>query len=85
MFRFAHPEYLYALYIIPVLIGIFWLINRKRKKVLENFAEKKLHNVLLPAYSSFKEKIKLGVLTLAIVFLIIAAAIISAPFGSFSA
>ena len=74
MFRFAHPEYLYALYIIPVLIGIFWLLNRKRKKVLENFADKKLHSILLPYYSSFKEKIKLGVLTLAIVLLIVAAA-----------
>ena len=73
MFRFAHPEYLYALYVIPVLIGVFWLINRKRKKVLESFAEKKLHNILLPSYSSFKGKIKFGVLSFAIVLLIVAA------------
>lgn len=74
MFRFAHPEYLYALYIIPVLIAVFWLMNRKRKKALEDFADKKLHHILLPAYSSMKEKIKSGVLTFAIILLIIAAA-----------
>jgi Ca-activated chloride channel family protein len=74
MFRFAHPEYLYALYLIPVLIGIFWLVNRKRKKMLENFADKKLHRVLLPSYSGFKEKIKLGLICIAIMFLIVAAA-----------
>jgi Ca-activated chloride channel family protein len=74
MFRFAHPEYLYALYLIPVLIGIFWLVSRKRKKMLENFADKKLHKVLLPSYSGFKEKIKLGLICIAIMFLIVAAA-----------
>ena len=74
MFRFAHPEYLYALYLIPVLIGIFWLVNRKRKKVLENFADKKLHKVLLPSYSGFKEKIKLGLVCFALILLIVAAA-----------
>jgi Ca-activated chloride channel homolog len=74
MFRFAHPEYLYALYLIPVLIGIFWLVNRKRKKMLENFADKKLHKVLLPLYSGFKEKIKLGLICIVIMFLIVAAA-----------
>ncbi len=74
MFRFAHPEYLYALYIVPVLVGVFWFISRKRKKVLENFADKKLHDVLLPSYSGLKEKIKSGVLCLAIILLIVAAA-----------
>ncbi len=74
MFRFAHPEYLHALYIIPVLIGIFWYLNRKRKKALENFADKKLYHILLPAYSSAKEKMKLGIFTLAIILLIVAAA-----------
>lgn len=74
MFRFAHPEYLYALYIIPVLIGTFWYLNRKRKKVLSDFADKKLHHILLPAYSGIKEKIRSGVLAFALILLIVAAA-----------
>lgn len=74
MFRFAHPEYLHALYLVPVLVVIFWYIGTKRKKALENFAEKKLHPVIISSFSGIKDKIKFGLLTLAIIFLIVAAA-----------
>ena len=74
MFRFAHPEYLHALYLIPVLVLIFWYLGTKRKKALENFAERKLHHVIISSFSSFKDKIKFGLLTFAILLLIVAAA-----------
>ncbi|MDX1667201.1 MAG: VWA domain-containing protein [Saprospiraceae bacterium] len=32
MFQFEHPEYLYYLWIIPVLILLVWLFSRSRKK-----------------------------------------------------
>ena len=74
MFRFAHPEYLYALYFMPLLIVLYWFINRKRKKVLENFAEKKMHSVLFPLHSSLKGVLKFGILLAAILLLIVSAA-----------
>lgn len=74
MFRFAHPEYLNVLYIIPVLIILFWYLNRNRKKLLENFADKKLHRILLPDFSGIKNWFKAGLILFALVLLIVAAA-----------
>jgi len=74
MFRFAHPEYLYALYAIPVLIVLFWYLNKQKKKLLETFAVKKLHKILFPSYSNVKNIIKFGIILFSLVLLILAAA-----------
>ncbi|MBT8386916.1 MAG: VWA domain-containing protein, partial [Ignavibacteria bacterium] len=74
MFRFANPEYLNALYLLPLLILVFWLISRNKKKLLDNFADKNLHNILLPSNSYIKKWIKLSVILTAVACLVIAAA-----------
>jgi Ca-activated chloride channel homolog len=74
MFRFAHPEYLYGLYAIPLIVFFFWYVARRRKNQLYKFADTKLQAVILPDYSRLKYWIKSSMFTLAIVFLILAAA-----------
>jgi len=74
MFRFANPEYLDALYIIPVLILLYWLYRKNRSKLLQNFSERKLHNVLFPSFSGIKNTIKFSIIIISLCFLIIAAA-----------
>ena len=74
MIKFAHPEYLNALYIIPVLIVIFWFLHKNRNRLLEKFAAKELHTVIVSSYSNLKHYIKFGVIFLALACLIIAAA-----------
>ncbi|HVO75673.1 MAG TPA: VWA domain-containing protein [Ignavibacteriaceae bacterium] len=74
MFRFAHPEYLNAFYLIPVLILVFWFLSGNRNKILERFADKKLHRVLLPFFSKGKNIIKFSLILLSFALLIIAAA-----------
>jgi Ca-activated chloride channel homolog len=74
MFRFANPEYLDALYIIPLLILLYWLYRRNRSKLLQNFSERKLHNVLFPSFSGIKNTIKFSIIIISLCFLIIAAA-----------
>jgi Ca-activated chloride channel family protein len=74
MFRFAHPEYLNALYLIPVLILAFWLLNRNKIKLLAYFADRELHKVLFPSNSNVKSWMKFIVILLAISCLIFAAA-----------
>ncbi len=37
MIRFAHPEYLYGLALIPVLAGFYWLVARLRRSSLQRF------------------------------------------------
>ncbi len=74
MLRFAHPEYLTILYFTPLLIALFWFSQRKRKLLLQKFADKKLHNLLFPMKSRVKPVVKFTMVFLAIVFIIIALA-----------
>ena len=74
MFRFAHPEYLYALYVLPVIIILFFFLIRNQKKNLKAFANLTLHKVLLPKHSKVKSWIKLILVTLSLFLLTIAAA-----------
>ncbi len=74
MFRFAHPDYLYALYAVPLVAGLFWYLVLRQNKLLGNFAAKKLQGILVPFYSRPKIILKYAILLLAILLLIGAAA-----------
>ncbi len=74
MFRFAHPEYLNALYAIPVLVLLFWYLYRNRSRLLEKFADRKLHRILLPDFSGMKYWFKTGLILFSLILLILAAA-----------
>ena len=74
MFRFAHSEYLNALYLIPVLVVLFWYMGRNRKKLLQIFADKELHQTLFPTDSDLKRWTKFIVILLALTCLVFAAA-----------
>lgn len=74
MFRFAHPEYLHALYALPVIIILFFLLFNKQKKNLKSFANVSMHSVLLPKHSKVKSWIKLILVTFSLLLLIVAAA-----------
>jgi Ca-activated chloride channel family protein len=74
MFRFAHPEYLSALYIIPILLVLFWYLGINRKRLLDKFASRQLQPVIIPSYSRPKSWIKFGTILLALTLLIFAAA-----------
>ena len=74
MFRFAHSEYLYALYFVPIIIVLIWFSLRKQNELLEKFANNKLHKVLFPLRSATKIFLKNGLMVLSIVLLILALA-----------
>lgn len=74
MFRFAHPEYLHALYVLPLLVVLFFFLFKKQRKNLKSFANSELHKVLIPKHSRVKSWIKLIVVTSALGLLIFAAA-----------
>ena len=74
MFRFAHPEYLNGLYLLPVFAAAAWYLFFRRKKALSKFADKELHKVLLPSFSRQKFWIKTAIWVVSIGLLIIAAA-----------
>ncbi|MBI9071565.1 MAG: VWA domain-containing protein [Melioribacteraceae bacterium] len=74
MLRFAHSEYLYILYLIPVFIFLFWLAHKQKEKLLSIFAENKMHTVLLPMRSKLKSFLKSGVVLLAFILVTIGVA-----------
>ncbi|MGQ8335493.1 vWA domain-containing protein [Sunxiuqinia sp. A32] len=58
MFRFAHPDYLYALVIIPILVILFWLSRRSRRKALERFGQMETLEYLMPNVSKSRPVFK---------------------------
>ncbi|GAB4295845.1 MAG: VWA domain-containing protein [Ignavibacteriaceae bacterium] len=74
MFRFAHPEYLYALYLVPLFIILFWFTYKRRKILIKRFVSESLQDVLLPDFSRMKTVLKFILYLGAIVLIILAAA-----------
>lgn len=74
MFRLAHSEYLHLLYIIPIMVVIYWFVQKYNKTILEKFASTKLHAVLIPLKSKFKNLFKFILLLVSILLIIFALA-----------
>ena len=74
MFRFVHIEYLYALIILPVLIILFGLTRRNRRKALEQFAQEETLNVLMPNVSRSRPVIKFTIWLFVVTAVILAIA-----------
>jgi tetratricopeptide (TPR) repeat protein len=74
MLRFAHPEYLYALLILPLLITIYLWSRQARKRSLQKLGNPELLEQLMPAAGKYKPRIKFSLLLLALALLIVALA-----------
>ena len=70
--RFEHPEYLYWLLIIPVLVIIYILFRLGQKRRFERFAHIEMRGQLVPNYSSRR-----SILKFILFLLIIASAILA--------
>ena len=71
MFRFADPEYLYLLLLIPFLIGIYLLTALRNKRRLRKFGDPRMLIALVPAYSRRKPLMKFALLLSALITLIV--------------
>lgn len=72
MFRFEHPEFLWALALIPLLVAFYILMNRYRKRDMQRFGELGLVFKLVPEYSQRKHNVKFIIGMIALAFLTIA-------------
>lgn len=71
MIRFAHPEYLYLLVVVPLFI-IFYLIYKGwKKRALQRFGDQEVITQLMPNQSKTKGLLKLILLITGVTFLII--------------
>ncbi|MGB5106653.1 MAG: VWA domain-containing protein [Candidatus Zixiibacteriota bacterium] len=67
--RFATPEYLYAFIVIALLALFMWYVARRKKRLLETFADKSLLAGLIQNYSPSKRRYKIVFLFIALSFL----------------
>ena len=74
MFRFAHPEFLYALLVVPVLIGLFYYSIFEKSRRLKKIGDKKLLVDLMPEVSHVRPRVKFYLLLTAIILGIFAMA-----------
>lgn len=74
MFRFAHPHMLWLLWAIPLLVVIFLLAWRLRKRRLARFGSLTTLDELMPEVSNGRVFLKFLLFVSAIFFLILAAA-----------
>jgi Ca-activated chloride channel family protein len=71
MFRFEHPEYLYALAAIPLLVFFFFLTRMFRRQSIRRFGDSELVQQLMPDFSDFRQSLKFVLLLLGLTFLIV--------------
>jgi len=72
MIRFAHPEYLYLLGLVPVFLMAAWLVARARRKALERFGDVHILERLAEAASRAKRVGKTALVIGSYVLLVIA-------------
>lgn len=72
--RFEHPEYLYWLIIIPVLVIIYILFRIRQRKRFERFADINMRENLVPSYSSRRANVKFVIFLLMVSCIILALA-----------
>ena len=72
--RFEHPEYLYWLIVIPVLVIIYILFRVSQKRRFERFAKLEMREQLVPSYSTRRANFKFVIFLLMIACTILALA-----------
>lgn len=74
MFKFEHIEYLYLLWLIPVMIVIYIMMLRWRKKAFIRFSELNLLQQIMPNLSERKTRLKVWLQIIAFALIIVAIA-----------
>lgn len=80
MFRFAHPDLLYLLIIIPLLIVFYVVARIRKKKAIAEFGSPELLATLMPLQSYKRGTLKFVIILIALFFVILGVA--GPQFGS---
>ena len=80
MFRFVHPDFLYLLFILPVLFAFFVYAVIRKKRAIKKYGNPQLLSELMPEVSPKRQQLKFWLLFGAIVMVIIVMA--GPQFGS---
>jgi Ca-activated chloride channel family protein len=67
LFRFANPDFLYLLLLLPLMIIIFIISGIRRRRTIRKFGDQKLVTDLLPELSSVRPALKFVILMVAVI------------------
>lgn len=71
MFKFAHPEYLFLLVLIPILIGMFIYTGIQKRRKIRQFGNPELLTQLMPNVSVIRPQLKFYFQLTAVFFIIL--------------
>ena len=71
MLRFAHPEFLYFIAFVPVIFGLFMLMQVRKKRALQQLGDPALLRRLFPDASTAKPWVKGALTSLALILIAI--------------
>ena len=71
MFRFAHPDFLYLLFLLPVLVAFYVYAIVLKKKAIKKYGNPELLAELMPEVSPKRQHLKFWLLFGAITMVII--------------
>ena len=74
MFRFEQPFYLYLLILVPLVLGLFFLLLKWKEARLKKFGDPEVVKRLMPEWSVKREWIKTGLFSTSLLFFLIAMA-----------
>ncbi len=74
MFRFASPDYLYLLFVVPLAVALFVYAERDRRRRLERFGDRATLAALMPDVSRVRVHVRQSIYLLAMVCMIFALA-----------
>lgn len=74
MFRFANPEWLYALLVVPGMVLLFFINRTIRNHAIQKLGDQDLLSGMMPGYTPVRPLIRFLLLMLSLVFLILALA-----------
>ena len=69
--RFANPEYLYLLLLLPVMICLFIYSNYRRKKNIKSYGDPQLLNKLIPSTATLRNRISFWFTFFAFVLIVV--------------
>lgn len=71
MFRFANPEYLYLLFLVPLLAVVYAVVLRRARRKWLKFADKAFRSQLVPDFSSRRRLFKFILVEVALALIIV--------------
>jgi Ca-activated chloride channel family protein len=72
--RFANPEYLYLLILVPLLVAVYIYSSYRRRRQLKEYGDEELLKELMPDVSAYRPGVKFWLTTTAVAFLAVALA-----------